>query len=115
MQLKTIYKYKNGDTFMEIKDFIGKEVMSTNSKQHYIIEKIDGTFISAKATKPSENGTYAHYRWMTGTAPYDNAIARGTLVFEDVILTEPFKETYEDYRHTEGRWDSYLYNMRHFD
>ena len=52
---------------------------------------------------------------MTGTAPYDNAIARGTLVFEDVTLTEPFKETYEDYRHTEGRWDSYLYNMRHFD
>ena len=47
MQLKTIYKYKKGIVFMEIKDFIGKEVMSTNSKQHYIIEKIDGTFISA--------------------------------------------------------------------
>lgn len=100
---------------MEIKDFIGKEVMSTNSKQHYIIEKIDGTFISARATKPSKNGTYAHYRWMTGTAPHDNAIARGTLVFEDVTLTEPFKQVYEEYRYTEGRLDQYFYAMSKYD
>jgi hypothetical protein len=100
---------------MEIKDFIGKEVMSTNSKQHYIIEKIDGTFISARATKPSENGTYAHYRWMTGTAPYDNAIVAGELVFIDETLFEPFKEIYEEYRMTDGRYDAYFYNMCHFD
>ena len=100
---------------MEIKDFIGKEVIATSTKEHYIIDKLDGNFITVRTKTLNEYGTYSHYRWQTGTAPYDNAIVKGKLVFVDETLFEPFKETYEDYQHTEGRLDSYLYNMRHFD
>lgn len=77
---------------MEIKGFIGKEVISEKTKRHYVIEKIDGAFIAARTAKQSENGTYAHYRWMTGTAPYDNAIAKGTLVFKDETLTSHLRK-----------------------
>lgn len=100
---------------MEIKDFIGKEFFNKQTKKCYVIEKIDGAYIDARETQPNKYGTYAHYRWMTGTAPYDNAIAKGTLVFKDETLTAPFKEVYEEYRYNEGRMDQYFYYMSKYD
>lgn len=98
---------------MELKDFIGKVVISEKTKVHYVIEKIDGAFIAVRTAKQSEKGTYSHYRWMTGTAPYDNAIAKGTVVFEDETLKQPFIDAYEAYRNTEdARWSNYDYWMR---
>ena len=100
---------------MELKHFIGKEVVCTSTKEHFIIDKIDGAFIEVRTINKNQYGTYSHFCWKTGTAPYDNAIVAGELVFIDETLFEPFKEIYEEYRMTDGRYDAYFYNMCHFD
>ena len=66
---------------MEIKDFIGKEVMSASTKEYFIIYKLDGVGIYVRTIKPNGNGTYSHFVWKTGTAPYDNAIVNGYISF----------------------------------
>ncbi len=100
---------------MKLKDFIGKEVIDTSTKEHYIIDELDGVGIHVRTIKQNAYGTYSHFLWKTGTAPYDNAIVRGTLCFVDEGLFEPFKKVYEEYLHNEGRWDLYFDNMIHFD
>ena len=42
---------------MEIKDFIGKEVMSASTKEYFIIYKLDGVGIYVRTIKPNGNGT----------------------------------------------------------
>ena len=101
--------------FIELKDFIGKEVVCTNTKEHYLIDELDGVGIHVKTIKQNKYGTYSHFVWKTGTAPYDNAIVNGSLTFVDKTLFEPFKKVYAEYQHNEGRLDSYFYNMIHFD
>lgn len=100
---------------MELKDFIGKEVVCTDTKEHYLIDELDGVGIHVRTVKQNKYGTYSHFVWKTGTAPYDNAIVKGSLTFVDETLFEPFKKVYEEYQHNEGRLDSYFYNMIHFD
>lgn len=94
---------------MDIKEFIGKEVVSMESGKRYILVKIDGVEISAREKIPNQYGNYATYCWKTGTAPYDNVIAKGTLIFVEQSLQEPFCEAYEIYQHTEGKYDQYCY------
>jgi hypothetical protein len=100
---------------MELKDFIGKEVVDASTKEHYIIDKLDGVGIHVRTIKQNKYGTYSHFVWKTGTAAFDNAIVKGELVFVDEALFEPFKNIYEQYQRTDGRWDAYVYNMTHFD
>ena len=97
---------------MELKDFIGKVVIDAENKHRYELYRIDAVEVAAKALPP-HSGCYV---WRTGTGPYDNAIARGTLVFEDPSLYEPFKALYEAYGHSEeARIERYMYYMLHYD
>ena len=97
---------------MELKDFIGKVVIGKENRWRYTLYRIDAVEIAAQALPP-HSGCYV---WRTGTGPYDNAIARGTLEFEDPSLYEPFKALYESYIHSEaGRLESYTYYMLHYD
>ena len=100
---------------MTFKDFIGKEVIAVDSRKHYIITHIDGVEISVRDIRPNQYGTYPTYCWKTGTAPYDNAIAKGRLVFVDSGLIKSFKEVYEKYRNKEGRMDQYFYYSAKYD
>ncbi len=100
---------------MKIKDFIGKEVIHTKSRNQYILDRIDGVAIYVREEKQNQYGTHATYCWKTGTGPYDNAIANGTLIFRDESLTELFREVYETYLHTEGKYDQYDYYMSKYD
>ena len=100
---------------MTIKDFIGKEVISKATNRHFILSGIDGVEICAREMKANQYGTYGTYCWKTGTGPYSNAIAEGTLVFVDSSLTKPFIETYEKYLHTDGKFDQYLYYSLKYD
>lgn len=100
---------------MNIKEFVGKEVVSKESGKRYILVKIDGAGISARENRPNQYGNYATYCWKTGTAPCDNAIAKGTLIFVDQSLKELFCEAYEIYQHTEGKYDQYLYYSMKYD
>jgi hypothetical protein len=100
---------------MKIKDFIGKVVKSKNTGKKYVLYEIDGVAITVREVEKNQYGTYSTYCWKTGTAPYDNAIAKGELVFEDEKLTELFRECYENYIHTEGRYDQYFYYSMKYD
>ena len=100
---------------MELKDFLGKVVIHAQTKRRYALDAVDGAFISVREEKASANGTYAHYRWRTGTLPDDHAIANGTLVFEDVALTQPFLRAYRSYCNGAGKLDGYDYYMSKYD
>lgn len=100
---------------MKLKDFIGKVVICNANKYRLVIDKIDGVGIYAATEKPNSSGYPEHFLWKTEAAPNDNAIANGTLVFEDKSLTEPFKTAYREYLLGEGKYDSYFYYMSCYD
>lgn len=50
---------------MELKDFIGKVVISTSSKTRYVLTEITAPEISVRTEKPNELGCYSHYCWET--------------------------------------------------
>lgn len=95
---------------MELNTFIGKVVFSTETKERYILHEITAPYIDVKSEKPNSSGYPSHYRF--GCINGD-PISKGTLVFVDQSLTEPFKEAYEAYCHTkEAYWEDYGYWMR---
>lgn len=95
---------------MELKDFIGKVVISSERKARYVLTKITAPEISVRTEKPNERGYYSHYCWETING---DPISNGYLVFEDQSLTEPFKAAYNAYCRTEdAHWENYGYYMR---
>ena len=95
---------------MELKDFIGKVVISTTSKTRYVLKEITAPEISVITEKPNEHGYHPCYCWETING---DPISNGYLMFEDESLTEPFKAAYEAYSRTEdARWERYGYYMR---
>lgn len=95
---------------MELKDFVGKVVISSESKARYVLTKIAAPEISVRSEKPNERGYYSHYCWETING---DPISNVYLVFEDRSLTEPFKAAYNAYCLTEdARWENYGYYMR---
>ena len=95
---------------MELKDFIGKVVISASSKTRYVLKEITAPEISVLTEKPDERG-YRHCQcWETING---DPISNGYLLFEDRSLTEPFKAAYKAYCRTEdARWENYGYYMR---
>ena len=94
---------------MELKDFIGKVVISTVSKRRFVLTKITSPEIRARSEKPNSYGTYDNYSWETINGNPFNV----HLVFEDETLNEPFKKAYEEYCHSQDAyWEEYGYWMR---
>ena len=95
---------------MELKEFIGKVVISPRTKMRYTLYKITAPTISALSEKPNAYGGYACYCWETING---DPITNGTLIFEDTSLTEPFKKAYDEYsRSKDAFWEDYGYWMR---
>ena len=91
------------------KNFIGKIVISTRSKNRFVIEKITAPEISVRTEKPNKLGYYSYYCWDTING---DPISNGDLVFEDPSLTDPFKKAYDAYSRTEdARWECYGYYL----
>ncbi len=92
---------------MELKDFIGKIVISPTTKKRYVLYEITAPKIKAWTEKPEPNGHYCCYCWETING---DPISNGYLVFEDESLTEPFKIAFDAYCRTEdARWEDYGY------
>ena len=95
---------------MELKDFIGKIVISTSSQTRYVLDEITAPEISVRTEKPNERGYRPYYTWETING---DPISRGYLKFEDESLTEPFKVAYNAYCSTkDAYWENYGYYMR---
>lgn len=95
---------------MELKDFIGKVVISTESKQRYVLKEITAPEIAVQTEKPNERGYYSCYCWETING---DPISKGYLRFEDASLTEPFQVAYSTYCRTrDAYWETYGYYMR---
>ncbi len=95
---------------MGIKDFIGKVVISTGSKERFYLDEITSPKIRVVTTTPDNQGHYTYYCWKTINGdPFSN----GYLVFEDAGLLEPFKAAYDAYCRTKDAfWEEYGYWMR---
>ena len=95
---------------MEIKDFIGKVVVSTKTKTRYILTGVTSPEISAKTVDVNSSGYPSNYVWETINGdPFTN----GYLVFEDATLNEPFKKAYNEYcRSEDARLEEWIYWMR---
>ena len=92
---------------MELKDFIGKVVISASTKRRYVLTAITAPEIKVRTEKTNERGYYEHYCWDTING---DPISGGSLVFEDKSLTEPFITAYAAYSHSEdARWENYGY------
>jgi hypothetical protein len=95
--------------FMELKDFIGKIVISTHSKKRYVLDEITAPEITVHTEEHNQYGGYSYYCWETING---DPISNGNLVFEDQSLTEPFKAAYKAYCSTEdARWENYGYYL----
>ena len=92
---------------MVLKDFIDKVVISTDTRERYLLTKIHSSYIQVRTEKPGSSGYPSHDVWETING---DPFKRGLLVFEDESLAKPFRELYDEYTRTEDAyWESYGY------
>lgn len=95
---------------MELKQFIGKIIISASTKNRYRLHRITSSYIDVESEQTNSSGCHSHYRF---DCINGDPVSNGSLVFEDQSLTEPFKKAYFAYCHsTDGYWEDYGYWMR---
>lgn len=95
---------------MELKDFIGKVVISTETNRKFYLKEITSPKIGVVTARPNSSGYHEHYYWKTING---DPFSKGALVFEDASLLEPFKKTYDAYCRTkDAYWEEYGHWMR---
>lgn len=93
---------------MEIKDFISKVVIDSETKKRYVLKEIVSPYIAVKEATDVNGGISIIYDTING-----NPIKRGILFFEDATLTAPFNEAYTRYCRTkDAYWENYGYWLR---
>ena len=86
-------------------EFVGKVVVSTESKKRFVLTSITAVEMTARAEKLNDRGFYDTCSWSTVNS---NPVSQGKLVFEDASLTEAFIKAFEAYCNSaEGRWEQY--------
>ena len=86
-------------------EFVGKVVVSTESKKRFVLTSITAVEITARAENLNDRGVYDTYSWSTLNS---DPISGGQLVFEDASLKEAFLKAFEAYCNSaEGRWERY--------
>ncbi len=96
---------------MELKDFIGKTVISAETGRRFVLRRIMAPYIIVETESPNELGCHPCYRFDTGTT--DDPISSGRLCFADAALTEPFRTAYHNHIHSkDGYYEEYGYWMR---
>ena len=95
---------------MELKDFIGKVVINTQTKRRFILHRITSPEITVYDEAEAKKGRLFCYCWKTINGdPFTN----GNLIFEDESLNEPFKAVFATYgRSRDAFWEEYDYWMR---
>ena len=94
---------------MELKDFIGKVVVSVHSGKRFMLSEITAPYITVKTACKNSSGYYETYRYECING---DPISQGILKFEDSVLMIPFNKAYE--RHCNSKdayWENYGYWM----
>ena len=95
---------------MELKDFIGKVVVSAASGRRFILKEITAPEIGVVSVEPNAQGYRINYAYRTTNS---DPFTDGILLFEDASLLEPFQAAYNAYCRTEDAyWEIYEYYMR---
>ncbi|MBE6728593.1 MAG: hypothetical protein E7562_08130 [Ruminococcaceae bacterium] len=95
---------------MEIKDFIGKTVISAETQRRYQIFEITAPTIEVIEPEPNDNGVRRAYRYHTING---DPFSSGALIFEDETLLEKFIAAYDEHcRSKDGRVEEYMYWLR---
>lgn len=95
---------------MELRGFIGKIAIAPKTGERFLIDEITAPEICVATVEIGPYGYPRHYAFETING---DPFSRGTLVFEDISLLEPFKAAYKAYCRTEDAyWETYGYYMR---
>ena len=95
---------------MDIKDFIGKVVISPETGARYVLREITSPYIGVESVSPDKNGHLRRYVYNTING---DPISNGSLDFEDKSLKEAFLKTYGEYCHSrDAYYEEYGYWMR---
>ena len=95
---------------MELKDFIGKTVISRDTKRKFVIYEITASVIRAWTENKDSPSGRSFYCWNTING---NPISTGSLVFEDPSLREPFIKAFDAHTHSrDAYWEEYGHWMR---
>ena len=90
-----------------MKEFVGKVVVSTESKKRFVLTSVTAVEMTARAENLNDRGFYDTYSWSTVNS---DPVSRGQLVFENASLTEAFIKAFEAYCNSaKGRWERYEY------
>jgi hypothetical protein len=91
---------------MNKQDYIGKVVISSNTKKRYILTKIHATYICVDSEKLNQYGTRSSYMFKTDN---EDPFTSGDLYFEDAALTERFKKEYKEHcRSEDGHSEAWM-------
>ena len=86
---------------MEIKDFIGKDVIIEKTKTSCVLTEITAPYIQVQTKAPNSSGYPSSYLFETVNGdPFTNNM----LKFEDASLLEPFMKAYREYCHTKDAY-----------
>ena len=95
---------------MDIKAFIGKDVIIEKTKNSCVLTEITAPYIQVQTKAPNSSGYPSTYRFETINGdPFTNNL----LIFEDSTLLEPFMKAYKAYCHTkDAYYEEICYWMR---
>ena len=95
---------------MALREFVGKIVFSARTGECFVITEITAPEIRVATVELGVYGYPRHYVYETING---DPFSKGSLVFEDGSLLEPFRAAYAAYCHTEDAyWENYGYYMR---
>ena len=95
---------------MQLKDFIGKIVISTQTKDRFYLHEITAPEIRVLSLKRRPDGYRDSYLFKTVNG---DPFSTGRLIFEDASLTQPFLKAYDEHcRSEDGYFELYEYWMR---
>ena len=98
---------------MNINEFVGKVVVSNESKRRFVLTSITAVEITARAENLNERGVYDTYSWSTLNS---NPVRQGQIVFEDTSSIEAFIKAFEAYSNSaKGRWERYEHFFMYWD
>ena len=90
---------------MELKDFIGKEVVDEETGIGYWLYEITATAVVVQQQKPDRRG---HRKWFSFSTQNGDPFTKGYLRFSTPSLTASFQRIYAAYcQSEEGRIESY--------